>query len=657
MKFLHHISIRSKFILALIPTILALLWFSFSGVMERRDAENEMVRMAKLITLARDAGEFVHQLQRERGLSAGYFGSQGKKFGSELTTQRQDTDRAQQQFQQTATNLSNSELGNDVSGEVGKIAQKVQQLGEFRRNIDSMSISVTQALGYYSESIGYLLNIVGDMTHLVSDGGIVQRLAAYYNLLNVKEQAGLERAVLSNTFSANNFAAGMLERLNQMVGRGDAYTTAYYMFANADLRRAFEQALSNPSAQNALQMRNKAIASPSGNFGIDASQWFNQQTAKIDELKKVEQLVANDLATQVNTLAAEARQSWISYLAGALISLLMALGLASMVMRSINEQLQQTLTTIREMGGDLTRRLHVLGTDELSQLNQAYNASLENIADMVVSIKHSSQTIGRASSEIANGNQDLAQRTEEQSASLVQTASSMEEITVTVKQTADFAGQARQLTTEVDDQAQRVGAITESASSAMEKIQDASQRVNAVVTAIDAIAFQTNLLALNAAVEAARAGQHGRGFSVVAAEVRQLSQRSADEAGKIRALIADSIASVSEGTKLVNQSNSGISDIVSGTRKVRDLVNEIAVAADEQSLGIAQINEALSQLEMVTQQNATLVSQASVASQMLDEQAIEMESLVSRFKVDDNPPQQTLQQTLQRPLPQARLSR
>ncbi|WEF12570.1 nitrate- and nitrite sensing domain-containing protein [Pectobacterium actinidiae] len=646
MKSLHHISIRSKFILALLPPILALLWFSFSGVMERRSTENEMIRMEKLITLARDAGEYAHQLQRERGLSAGYFGSQGKNFGPELATQRQATDRAQQVLEQTAANLSSAELGDAVSEALARVTQKTQQLGEHRRSVDSISIPVTQAIGYYSELVSNLLNIVGDMAHLVSDGGIAQRLAAYYNLLNVKEQAGLERAVLSNAFSANSFATGMFERLNQMVGRGDAFTTAYNMFANTELRRAFEQALNNPSAQSALQMRNKAITTPGGNFDIDASQWFAQQTAKIDELKKVEQLAINDLTAQVNTLAANARQSWISYLAGALVSLLMALGLASLVMRSINEQLQQTLTTIREMGGDLTRRLRVPGTDELSQLNQAYNASLENIADMVVSIKRSSQTIGQASSEIANGNQDLAQRTEEQSASLVQTASSMEEITVTVKQTADFAGQARQLTTEVDDQAQRVGTITESASGAMEKIQNASQRVNAVVSAIDAIAFQTNLLALNAAVEAARAGQHGRGFSVVAAEVRQLSQRSADEAGKIRALIADSIASVSEGTKLVNQSNRGINDIVAGTRKVRDLVNEIAVAADEQSLGIAQINEALSQLEMVTQQNATLVSQASVASQLLDEQAIEMESLVSRFKVDESAPQQSLQHAL-----------
>ncbi|MEH2920621.1 nitrate- and nitrite sensing domain-containing protein [Samsonia erythrinae] len=646
MKFLHHISIRSKFILALLPLILTLLWFSGSGVLERRHTENEMIRMDKLITLASDAGEFAHQLQRERGMSAGYFGSQGKRFGTELSTQRQHTDRAQQILEHTIANLNQNELGSDVSAKLGQIAQNVQQIGEYRRAVDNMSISVTQALGYYSDAIANLLNIVGDMTHLVSDGGIAQRLAAYYSLLSVKEQAGLERAVLSNVFSADRFDPGMFERLNQIVGKGDAYATAYNMFSTPELRQTFEQAINNSSAQSALQMRNKAIASPDGDFAIDANQWFSQQTAKIDELKKVEQLAVSDLTAQVKALASHARQSWISYLAGALVSLLMAIGLALIIMRSINEHLQQTLTTIRDMGGDLTRRLHVPGNDELSQLNQAYNVSLENIAAMVVSIKLSSQTIGRASSEIANGNQDLAQRTEEQSSSLIQTASSMEEITVTVKQTADFARQAHQLTTEVDEQALHVGTITASASGAMEKIQDASQRVNTVIAAIDGIAFQTNLLALNAAVEAARAGTHGRGFSVVASEVRQLSQRSADEAGKIRALIADSIASVSEGTKLVNQSNQGITDIINGIHKVRDLMNEIATATDEQSLGIVQINEALNQLEMVTQQNATLVSQASVASQLLDEQAMEMESLVSRFKVDDSTPQPALQQAL-----------
>lgn len=646
MAFFHRISIRNKFLLALFPTLLALLWFSSAGVVERRHIENEMLRMEQLIILANDSGELAHQLQRERGMSAGYFGSQGEKFGTELAEQRKATNDAQNKLAKTIEHIDKNILGTALSKELASLTQRQQQIGELRHQVDNLSISVTQALGYYSASVGHLLNIVGEMTHLVSEGSVTQRIAAYYTLLNVKEQAGLERAVLSNVFSANRFSNGLFEHLNQLIGREDAYINAYRMLANTDLRQAFDQAIGTASAQDALQMRNKAIASPNGDFAIDASEWFNQQSAKIDELKKVEYIAASNLTEQVKDLASDARQSWISYLAGALVSLIMAVGLAVMIMRSINGQLQQTLTTIREMGGDLTRRLLVPGTDELSQLNQAYNHSLENIAAMVVSIKNSARTIGKASSEIANGNQDLAQRTEEQSSSLVETASSMEEITATVKQTADFAGQARQLTTEVDRQARQVGDITASASSAMGRIQDTSQRVNAVIAAIDGIAFQTNLLALNAAVEAARAGQHGRGFSVVAAEVRQLSQRSADEANKIRTLIADSISSVNEGTTLVNQSNQGLNDIISETRKVRDLVNEIATAADEQSLGISQINEALNQLEMVTQQNATLVSQASVASQLLDEQAIEMETLVSRFKVDEAKSVIPLQNTL-----------
>ncbi|MGL9750621.1 MAG: methyl-accepting chemotaxis protein [Symbiopectobacterium sp.] len=150
----------------------------------------------------------------------------------------------------------------------------------------------------------------------------------------------------------------------------------------------------------------------------------------------------------------------------------------------------------------------------------------------------------------------------------METASGMEQITATVQQTADFAAQARELTTKVDERVCYIGDITSFARDAMSKIQQTSQRVTEIITGIDAIAFQTNLLALNAAVEAARAGEHGRGFAVVATEVHQLSQRSVDEANKIRALIADSFSSVEEGSAPVSQSHSGLHEIIDGTSKV-----------------------------------------------------------------------------------------
>lgn len=630
----HRISIRSKFLLAFLPMILALLWLSLLGMMDRRQTEQEMDRMNTQILLAKDAGELVHQLQLERGMSAGFFGSQGKAFGPELQKQRQETDKAITAFQQRYNDRDNGLLGSQQERTFTQVIEGVAGLSTLRGQVDGLSIPVTTALSTYTNHITGLLNGVGLMTHLVHDGRIAQHIAAYYNLLNAKEQAGLERAILSNVFSANLFGDGLYIRLNQLVGRGDAYLAAFRILATEELRQDVERALGSTEARDALALRERAIGEPHGGWNIDAGRWFSLQTAKIERLKDVEEQAVANLQNEVNALSAAAKRSWIIYLFGTVLAIAAAVMLAVGILRSINRQLRTTLTTISEMGGDLTQRLQVPGTDELSQLNQAYNKSLENIAGLVIKIKNSANVIGQASNEIANGNQSLAQRTEEQAASLVETSSSMEQITAAVQQTADFATQASELTNTVDERVRNIGEITASASQAMEKIQQTSQRVTEIVTAIDAIVFQTNLLALNAAVEAARAGENGRGFAVVASEVRQLSQRSGDEANKIRALITDSMNSVQEGSLLVTQSHRGLHEIIEGTGKVKALVGEIAVAASEQSLGIGQINVALSQLEQVTQQNATLVSEASTASLLLDRQVSEMTGLVGRFHVD-----------------------
>ncbi|MGX8941214.1 methyl-accepting chemotaxis protein [Symbiopectobacterium sp. Eva_TO] len=592
--------------------------------------------MEKQIQLARDARELVHQLQRERRMSAGYFGSQGNAFGLELQTQRQNTDKAATAFQQRYRDIDTTWLGGDVAKNFTQVADSLKTLDSLRDQVNSISIPVNTALGAYSEKVAALLEGIGLMAHLVRDAGITQQITAYYSLLNAKEQAGIERAVLANVFSANRFGEGMFVRLKQLVGRGDAYIASFRTLASESLRQAFDRAISSSQAQDAQALRQRAIAAPQGEWNIDGARWFSLQTQKIEQLKSIEEQAVTTRLGDVQRLSASAQRAWITYLSGTLLAI--GLALAAMIMRSINRQLQDTLTTIAEMGGDLTQRLSVPGTDELSRLNSAYNQSLESIANLVIKIKNSATTIGRASNEIAYGNHNLAQRTEQQAASLVETASCMEQITATVQQTADFAAQARELTTTVDERVRNIGDITSSARDAMSKIQQTSQRVTEIVTGIDAIAFQTNLLALNAAVEAARAGEHGRGFAVVATEVRQLSQRSVDEANKIRALIADSLSSVEEGSALVSESHRGLHEIIDGTSKVKALVGDITIAAGEQSLGIAQINVALSQLEQVTQQNATLVAEASTASQMLDGQVADMTELVGRFRVDVSEP-------------------
>lgn len=636
MKFLHSISIGNKFALALLPLLLALGGFTFNGMSERHQAELEMIRLEALMGLAQGAGELVHELQRERGMSAGYFGSQGQRFGPELAAQRKLSDKTASALNNTLDAMDQTLLAGPIAERIQRTRQTLQQLGQHRIQVDAMSIPMAQALGRYTATITDLIDVVGEMSHRVSNSDLTQQLIAYYSLLNYKELAGLERAVLANVFAADRFADGQFEHLSQLLGREQAFAASFRMLTGADMVQTFDQAMSTPEASRALRLRERAIArAREGAFGVDASQWFEQQTAKIGLLLQVEKSLVGKLLASTRSLSQQARQAWWRYLVAELLATGLGIGLAVLIMRSIRAQLKSTLRTIAEMDGDLTRRLAVPGRDELSQLNRAYNQSLDNIANMVSTIKQKSRTVGLASSDIASGNQDLAQRTEEQSASLVETAASMEQISITVKQTADYTDRARQLTLGVDNQARQAGDVTSQASSAMNEIKSANQRVSHIVSAIDDIAFQTNLLALNASVEAARAGQQGRGFAVVASEVRNLASRCAGEARQIRGLLDDSVARINEGTRLVQLSNQSLDDIMEGTRQVRELVNDIAAAAGEQSQGIEQIHQALNQLEQVTQQNAALVEQAATASRALDEQAVELEQLVSGFTVEE----------------------
>jgi methyl-accepting chemotaxis protein len=286
--------------------------------------------------------------------------------------------------------------------------------------------------------------------------------------------------------------------------------------------------------------------------------------------------------------------------------------------------------------GDLTRSIQLEGKSGLyGSIGSGVNALVSNMAGVVAQVKSMAAQVHAGAEEISRGNTNLSQRTEEQASSLEETASSMEEMTSTVKQTADNAGQANQLAMAARQQAEKGGAVVNSAVGAMHEINRASKKIADIIGVIDEIAFQTNLLALNAAVEAARAGEQGRGFAVVATEVRNLAGRSATAAKEIKALIQDSVSKVNEGSRLVDESGRTLDEIVGAVKKVTDIVAEIAAASREQSAGIEQVNKAVVQMDAGTQQNAALVEQAAAASQAIVEQAMLLNSLVSHYQVKD----------------------
>ncbi|MBW8898057.1 MAG: MCP four helix bundle domain-containing protein [Massilia sp.] len=284
--------------------------------------------------------------------------------------------------------------------------------------------------------------------------------------------------------------------------------------------------------------------------------------------------------------------------------------------------------------GDLTQHIEAKGNDETGALLRALRHMNDSLVAIVSQVRSGTDTIATASAEISAGNMDLSSRTEQQAGSLGTTASTVEELTGTVRQNADNARQASQLSIAASEIATQGGAVVDQVVQTMGAINDSSKKIVDIISVIDGIAFQTNILALNAAVEAARAGEQGRGFAVVAGEVRTLAQRSAAAAKEIKQLIVDSVSKVEDGTKLVDQAGTTMSEVVDSIRKVSDIVAEIASASGEQSTGIEQVNRAIADMDSSTQHNAALVEESAAAATALSEQADKLAEVVSLFHLD-----------------------
>jgi methyl-accepting chemotaxis protein len=360
---------------------------------------------------------------------------------------------------------------------------------------------------------------------------------------------------------------------------------------------------------------------------------------EINKLVDMQQVAVRQLLDQSAQSASQLDA--LLYLLGA-IALAIGVVCSVLITRSITHPLRGAVSLARRVAdGDLSSNFASTDTDETGQLLQALADMTRNLQSLVGEVAVGAHTVADTSAQIAQGNLDLSQRTEEQASTLEETASSMEELTATVTQNAENARQASQLAVRASDVARKGGQVVGQVVNTMTGISESSRKISDIISVIDGIAFQTNILALNAAVEAARAGEQGRGFAVVAAEVRNLAQRSAAAAKEIKTLIGDSVDKVEAGSKHVDAAGKTMEEIVESVKKVSDLIAEIAAASQEQSSGIGQVNTAITQMDHVVQQNASLVEEATAATHSMKEQASALLSKVSRFTLGKEQAQAT----------------
>ncbi len=483
-------------------------------------------------------------------------------------------------------------------------------------------------------------------------------------LWRLHESAQETQAMMSTPLSKERMASDWYNNINAGIRRTSAIAkssdVALVSFFEADqaaavksssaLQKGIEDLLETPDEQalfkdivavrkQYIQTRDRLIALKKDGHAQEAADALDREFIPLSKTY----VTAMQAFQSLQRKAIDARAAEIKSLNGTSATLLVTLGAVMLLLggvcawyitRSITRPLNEAVqAAARVAAGDLSFTLHVDSSDETGRLLQALKDMQTQLGSVVADVRGNAESVATASSQIAQGNLNLSQRTEQQAAALQETAATMDELSATVRNNADNARQANQLASGASLVAARGGQVVGQVVDTMQAINQSSKKISDIIAVIDGIAFQTNILALNAAVEAARAGEQGRGFAVVASEVRSLAQRSAEAAKEIKTLITRSVEQVEQGSSLVDQAGQTMSEIVNAIARVNDIVAEISEASTEQSNGVSQVGLAVTQMDQATQQNAALVEESAAAAEGLKGQAEQLVQTVAVFKL------------------------
>ncbi|MDO6487669.1 methyl-accepting chemotaxis protein [Colwellia sp. 6_MG-2023] len=654
------LSFKNKIFTLLALPALGFLWLSISTIFDTIKIESEMQTIAPLTELSVVYSDLVHELQKERGMTAGFLGSKGAKFVNSLNAQRRSTD--QQRAKYESFWLDHDFTLPSIVQLNSSITELIQQLSTIRQQVDNQLISNTAAISYYTQLNKKLLSVAILNVEISSDALITKETIAYFSFLQGKERAGIERAVLSNTFAQNQFGPGMFVKFITLVSEQNTYFDNFKYFSNSDNKAYFDQQLAHSSSTAVNKMRNIA-RDKQVDFSVDAEYWFEQATKRIGQLKKIENQLDKRILALVRTKQHDAFISMLVNSIASIFLIILALVISVYVIKELTGRvgsLTIVLSKVRDEN-DLTVHSPDGGSSELGQISIALNATIDSFAHVVTDISSSSLTLASAAEETAQTCEYNSQSLFEQQNGIGLIAAAIEELSATVNEVAENTQNTANSAKNADEKVKDGLCIVQKAYHSIEaladeidslalrihKLHESSQKITSVVDVIKAVAEQTNLLALNAAIEAARAGEQGRGFAVVADEVRTLAQRTQESTAEIESFIGSLQNDANSAFNVIETSQKKAVDAVSNSKDVEHMLEEITVSVGDIFAMTDQIATAIEEQALVTQdvaKNVVSVEEKSIettagANQILltaQEQArlaASLQDIASTFKV------------------------
>ena len=602
-----NLTIKSKLLLLSLVPLLALIYFTTQQTIHNIHFKNELERTQKLVDFSQKISLFIHETQKERGMSAGYVGSKGAKFKNELPKQRLVTNKRRKEFEQfiETFDFSNYPI---LKKHIESILKDLSQLDKKRVKITNNAYALKDTVAYYTQLNAKLLDAVSEIAKQSPSNEITKMLVGYTDFLKAKERAGIERAVLSGVFAQNSFPPGYYKKFIQLVSIQNAYLDSFKHIAPDNIVAFYNKKMQDPAILETDKLR--AIADQkafTGNFGVDPQYWFTTITQKINILKEIDDAIAQNITAKISSLADSSMQS--VYLG--IFVILFTSFLAFFMIRDIDSRIKNLKNSINHIASrkEFSKEVPVTSQDEFGEIQHSLNHLVHSVKEALQYAKSSASQNEHISAELVeafNNISDNIHRETEVVDNIVQSSRNLENTLLETKDEADETKkqtlyakekveEAKAVIVDTINQIQTNAETEHDLADKLNTLSNDAEQVKGVLSIIGDIADQTNLLALNAAIEAARAGEHGRGFAVVADEVRQLAEKTQKSLHDINATISVIVQAILDASQTMNHNIKNIETLIHNTDNVQENMNQISQSMDEVFKNIESTNATITQ--------------------------------------------------------------
>ncbi|MCY1279172.1 Methyl-accepting chemotaxis protein (MCP) signaling domain protein [compost metagenome] len=652
-SFVSNLTLARKLGLLLALPLTMLAWLSIERLTQSWQQWQLANQVEVVVEAIGNIASLVDALQAERDYSYVFRSSSGTSFADQVTLAQQKTD---QELARTGS-LDQAALQD--------FRQKLAQLREVRQQVDQLRIDPAQLGDYYTTTIAALLAYTESLRKQVEHPDIARQLAVLNSFMEAKERAGRERAILARAFEMAYMDKFALERFNLNQGAYQNLQERLQELMSDQWRGEYRRLLQSSAFAEVARAREAILESTEEHplADMDAEGWFSVASAALELMSNFEDRLTDEVLASSDTLEESSREAfWMT-----LLALLAVFGLVLWLVVIIVRGLVGTVDSIRQQmqaleQGDLTQRTCMSNRDELGYIARMADGVAMRLAGIIAEIRSATTQVATAAEEASAITLQTSEGVHRQRQDIELIATAIHEMSATVRGVARSTAEAASLSEQAQDNADTgqnklqhtidligvLSAQVDSTAATINQVKHSSDSITSVLDVIKGIAEQTNLLALNAAIEAARAGEQGRGFAVVADEVRSLAQRTAQSTGEIQRMIEalqqsteaaemamhQSLAQAREGLTIVNETGAVLSRAIEGISAINDRSIEIASAAEEQSAVVEEINQKVVSIREVATQSSTGAEQTAVTSRELARLAEGLSELISRFKVD-----------------------